>query len=141
MFGSRTTAILAALTLVALTGGCLTARQGPSDEEMIAATMETMMLAIAAQDLDKIMDLYSEDFSGENGEGKAEVRDFLANWINMGVMEGVEVNIEDVETTIENDTATVAPVVYESPFGQLLAEYTLKKEDNTWRVVAADIEY
>jgi ketosteroid isomerase-like protein len=130
-----------ALMLVALAGGCATLDKGPSDEELIAATMEAMQSAIAAQDLDKIMDVYSEDFSGENGEGKAEVRDFIANWIDMGVMEEVEVNIEEMETTIENGTATVAPVVYESSFGQLVAEYTLQKEENTWRVVGASIEF
>lgn len=141
MFRSRSTAVLMTLTLVALTGGCATLEKGPSDEELIAATMEAMRLAIAEQDLDKIMDLYSEDFSTETGEGKAEARDFLQNWIDMGVMEGVEVNIEEMKTTIENDTATVGSVVYESPFGQLLAEYTLKKEDNTWRVVGASIDF
>ncbi len=142
MLKLRITTVLMAVTLVALTGGCATLDKGPSDEELVTATMEAMQSAIAAQDLDKIMALYSEDFfSEETGGGKAEVRTFLSDWIDQGVMEGVEVDIEDMKIAIEDGAATVAPVVYDSPFGQLLAEYTLKKEDNTWRVVGAVIEF
>jgi hypothetical protein len=141
MLRSRITAVVMVVALLALTGGCAMFATGPSDEEMIAATMDTMFAATAAQDLDKMMALYSEDYMGENGEGKAEVRDFLAEAIDMGYMEELKVTSEEMKITVEGDTATAGPVGYDIMGNELSIAYNLKKEDGTWRIVGSAMEY
>ena len=141
MIRSRITAAVTIVALVAVTGGCAIFATGPSDEEMIAATMDTMFAAIAAQDLDKMMALYSDDYKGENGEGKAEVRDFLAEAIDMGYMEDLEVTSEDMKITVDGDTATAGPVGYDIMGNEFSIAYDLKKEDGTWRIVGSAMEY
>ena len=54
-------AVLAAI----LVSGCQTA--GPTDEELIYATMDNWREALVAQDADMMMETYSENFEGMEG--------------------------------------------------------------------------
>ena len=131
--------IVAVITLTVIASGCAGLGSGPTDQELVAALMTNWKTALEAQDLDAIMDLHSEDFVGRDGAGKEQVREFLEGAIDQGYLEDVEVVLEEAETIIEGDTATVAPVLLSAPLGEMELDLELAKEsDGTWRVIASD---
>jgi len=136
MCKSRIATVLVAAMLVALVCGCTILRRGPTDEELITRTVSDYHAALAAKDLDKMMAAYSEDFEGENGAGKDEIRQLLGGAIDGGYLDDLEVNDADCEIKIEGDTATVGPVEYSSALGSMSFEFTMKREaDGVWRIV------
>ncbi len=137
MVQSRIATVLTAAVLVTMVCGCA-ALWGPSDEELINGTIDEMKAAMEAQNVDRIMAVYSEDFEGEQG-GKPELRQMIEYVIDEGYMDSIEINTEDAETTVEGDVATYGPVELSGDFGAMSFEYTLKKEaDGVWRIVGSE---
>ena len=136
MVRSRLATVLAATLVVALVCGCATMGKGPSDEELITQTLDGYAAGLVAQDIDKLMAAYSDDFETEEGLGKEDLREFLAGAIDQGYLEDVEVDADDCEIKIDGAKATAGPVVYSSAMGSITVEYTMKKEaDGVWRIV------
>ena len=134
--------VLAASLAVALTGGCITGKKGPSDKELVAQTLGEWKAALEAQDIDKMLLCYSDSYQGDQGEGKAQLAEFLENVKTQGYLEGAEVDLEDAETVIENGIATVAPVDLSSDAGGLTLELKLKKDpDDIWRITGTGDYY
>ena len=133
---SRLATVLAATLVVALVCGCATFGKGPSDEELIMQTLDGYTAGLVAQDIDKLMAAYSDDFETEDGLGKEDLGEFLAGAIDQGYLEDVEADADDCEIKIEGDKATAGPVVYSSAMGSITVEYTMKKDaDGAWRIV------
>ena len=133
---SRMATALVATMVVALVCGCATMGKGLSDEELIEQTLTAYNAAMVAQDIDKMMAAYSEDFEGENGEGKEDIGELLGGAIDQGYLEDLEVNVEDCEIKIEGGKAAVGPVEYSAAMGSISFEYTMKKDpDGVWRIV------
>jgi ketosteroid isomerase-like protein len=131
---------VAALAVVMLCG-CQILGLGPSDEELVSATMADWKTALIAHDLDKLMESYSENYVNIEGGDKDSVREFVAGVIEQGYLDNVEVNLEDAQITIEGDKATVAPVELTSDTGTYVLEYTtLQKEDGVWLIVSSKAE-
>lgn len=136
----RTRIVAMSLTVVlfaVISCGCASLGKGPSDEDLIAGILADWKAAVEAQDIDKMMAVYSEDFEGEGGAGKPEAREFLESAKEQGYLDDAEVILEDAETVIEadTDTATVAPIGLEGAFGSVDLELYLTKEaDGVWRV-------
>ncbi len=131
--------VLTVTMLVALFCGCVGLGKGPTDEELIAGVLADWKAALEAQDLDKLMVAYSEDFEGERGAGKAEVREFLSRAIDEGYLEGVEADLEDAETVVEGETASVGPVTLSSDMGSMSLDVTMQKEEvDRWRIVSTE---
>ena len=128
-----------AVLVAALACGCATRGKGPSDEELIDGVLAAWKAAFESQDLDKIMDAYSEDFQGERSADKEAVREFLGRAIDEGYLDGAELVLDEAEKSIEGDTATVEPVELSGDYGSIDLGLTLKKEaDGKWRIVASD---
>ena len=133
---SRLATVLAATMVVALVCGCATMGKGLSDEELIEQTLTAYNAAMVAEDIDKMMAAYSEDFEGENGEGKEDISELLGGAVDQGYLEDLEVDVEDCEIKIEGGKAAVGPVVYSSAMGSITIEYTMKKDaDGVWRII------
>ena len=130
---------IAALVGAALLGGCATSGKGMTDEELIGKLTEECIAAALAQDIDKLVTYYSDDFSHYEFGDKAGLKEFLAGAKDMGYLDGLEVSMEQAETTIEGDTATIFPVIIEGPFGSTEIEFTSKREGDTWKIVGMDI--
>jgi ketosteroid isomerase-like protein len=132
----RTSVILKVLVICVLStifSGCAT---GPSDEEVISKAMVGWKAAFHAKDVDKMMGEYSEDYAGQNGEGKEAVREFLVYMKNEGEFENAKMNTDETEIEIEGEKATVGPILYTGNWGEVRFIRELKKEeDNVWRVV------
>jgi len=133
---SRLATVLAATLVVALVCGCATFGKGPSDEELIEQTLTAYNAAMVAQDIDKMMAAYSDDFEGENGESKEDIGELLGGAVDQGYLEDLEVNADECEIKIEGDKAAVGPVEYSSAMGSISIEYTMKKDaDGCWRIL------
>ncbi len=117
--------------------GCQTLGVGPSDEELIGTTMAEWKAAMVAQDIDKLMATYSENYVSSRGGGKDSIREFMARAFEQGFLDSVEVNIEDVQITIEDDKATFGPVEFVSDGGTFTLEYKLQKENGAWFIVGS----
>jgi len=120
----------------AFIGGC---QMGATDEEQLTAALGQWKAALEAQDLDKMMKPYSDDYEGEDGEGKEGVRQFLSGLMDEGALEDVDMDISEAEINIEGDKATVGPILYAGSWGEIEMMRILKKEaDGVWRVVGAE---
>ncbi len=118
--------------------GCQILGLGPSDEDLINATMAKWKAALIAHDLDRFMETYSENYLNTEGGDKNSVREYVAGVIDQGYLDNLEVNLEDAQVTIEGDIATVAPVELTSDAGPYVLEYNkLQKENGTWLIVSS----
>ncbi len=117
--------------------GCQTLGVGPSDEELISTTMAEWKAAMVAQDIDKLMAVYSENYVSSRGGGKDSIRELMTRAFEQNFMDSVEVKIEDVQITIEDDKATFGPVEFVSDRGTFTLEYKLQKEDGAWLIVGS----
>jgi len=126
-----------AVVIAALAGGCQIG--GPSDQELIGTTMADWKTALIAQDLDKLMPVYSENYVSTRGGGKDSVREFMMNVFNAGYLDNAKVNLEGAKTTIEEDKAEFGPVEVITDTGTYILEYTLQKEDGTWLIVGSEM--
>lgn len=126
----------AGVLAVVLLCGCQPAG-GLSDEKLINCTMANFKAALMAQDLDNLMAVYSEDYESTRGHGKEDIREFMERGIDEGFLDDIEVDIEDAKTTIEGDKAQFSPVIMTGRRGPRTTEFTLQKEEDTWRIVGS----
>jgi hypothetical protein len=126
-----------ALTMVVMTGCASTGGSGggASDEDTINAMVTSMMDALAAQDIEKMMSTYSEDFESDQGGDLAATKEFLVGAKEQGFLDGIEVDQSSSELTVEGDKASVGPIDLEGAFGALTLEFDLEKRNGSWVVV------
>jgi ketosteroid isomerase-like protein len=135
--GKSQIAVLLVAGVLVAAAGC--EMGGLSDEAQLTAALGQWKAATEAQDIDKMMEPYSDDYEGENGEGKEGVRQFLSGMIDEGALEDVDMDISEAEINIEGDKATVGPIIYAGDWGEVEMNRILKKEDDgVWRVVGAE---
>ena len=136
--GKSQIAVLLVAGLFALTAGCEMAG-GLSDGAQLTAALGQWKAALEAQDIDKMMEPYSDDYEGERGEGKEGVRQFLKGMMDQGYLEDIDMDISEAEIEIDGDEATVGPIKYAGDWGEMETMRTLKKEsDGVWRVVGVE---
>ena len=121
----------------ALIGGC---QMGATDEALINTTIGTWKEAVIAQDLDKLMEMYSENYESMEGGDKEATREFMSGVFEQGYMDNAEVDLENAETTIEGDKAEVSGVELILDSGPMMLDLTLQKEKGTWLIVGLETE-
>jgi hypothetical protein len=117
---------------------CASAPKGPTDEELVAQLVANWQEAVAAKDLDAMMAIHSENFSNSEAADKAAWKAYLEWIIASGYMDGAETDISGAETTIEEDKATVGPLVLSTAAGVFNMELGLAKEEAGWMVVSSE---
>ena len=137
-FSVKVTLTISILLICLLFPGCM---ESAADRQSMTNTLNEWKAAYVQQDLDKIMSVYSEDYSGQQGEGKTEIRSFLQSFIDSGSFGSTEMDIDDAIIKIKGDTDAVEPITYEGDWGQMRIKNTFKKEGGTWRVIAAEESY
>lgn len=118
--------------------GCATLGKGPSDEELIAATMKQWAAGLAAQDAEKIMAAYSADFESADMPDKEAMAELIEMAIDQGFLEDVEVIADEAETVIEGNKATYGPVELSGAMGSMMLDFTLQKENGAWLIVGSE---
>ncbi|MHC4571832.1 MAG: nuclear transport factor 2 family protein [Planctomycetota bacterium] len=127
-------AVVCAAAAVLLLGGCQLLV--PSDGELINLTMVQWKRALVAKDVDKMMEVYSEDFVTGDGGDKEDVRKLVEWAIGEGYLDDIEVDLEEAEMGIEDGEATFDPVELRFVSGDRQRYgYRLRKEKGLWRIV------
>lgn len=132
--------LVAPCLVVILISACATSGPQLSDEELIEVLTEESMEAIKAQDVDKLMTYFSEDFSNYQVGDKEGLRDFITNAKDMGYLDGLEVDLSEKETTINGNEATGGPVILKGSFGSIDLMLDGVKEEGAWKVIDMDIQ-
>ncbi|MHC4070296.1 MAG: YybH family protein [Planctomycetota bacterium] len=122
--------------LVVSMAGCQAAQ-----EQNIRTALVKLQDAYAKQDIDGIMAVYSEDYRGQQGGQKEQLREYFEWMVFQGYFSSTRINIEDVQIEVEGDTATVAPVIYTGDWGRMDFKTVFKKEGSTWRVISGEEQY
>ena len=120
--------------------GCQILGLGPSDEDLVNATMADWKAALIAHDMDKLMETYSEDYVNTQGGDKASVREFITGVIDQGYLDNVKINLEDAQVKIEGGKANVGPVELISNAGTYVLDYKLQKEKKAWLIVFSEMQ-
>jgi len=135
---SRCVACCVGIVVLTLVIGCQSAPKGPTDAELIATAVNSWTEALTAKDMDTLVTLYSEDYVGQQGEDKAGMRQFLEQAASMGYLDGMTIDISGAETTIEEDKATVGPVVISGAMGAMNITMKFANEEDGWLIVGAE---
>ena len=123
------------VAVVFIASGCATIG-GMTDEEKVAQTVQQWIDATEARDIDGIMAIVSEDFSGQGGANKEAFRGYIAGLIDSGIFEGVEISQNRAVTTVDGDSAEVRGLDLSSYAGAVVVDLTLQRDnDGKWRIV------
>jgi len=138
----KSTIIMLAVTILAavVVAGCASTPKGPTDQELVAQTVNAWVEAMKAGDVDGVMKTYSESFTHYEWGDKEGLQIFLEDAKDMGYLDDLEVAIDELETEIEDGEATVYPIELEGAFGSVTIELVLKKEIDKWLVVGMTAE-
>lgn len=124
--------------LVIMSGGCATLG-GKSDEEMVMDVATEWKEAIVAQDIERIVACYSEDYEGGRGEDKAGMREFMENAIDGGMLDQMEISIEEVQVTVDGETASASNIELSWSEGGITLNFTLAKEGKAWLLTGSEM--
>lgn len=124
-----------AILIVVLAGGCQSS--GLTDEKLINTTMTDWKAALTAQDLDRLMATYSDNYVSDRASGKDSVQERMTRIFEQGWMDNVNVNLEGAAITIDGDKAEFGPVEFTSDEGLFKRQFTLQKESGTWLLVGS----
>ena len=135
-------AVMTIAVILVMITGCATI-SGPTPHEQVAAAIADLQAAIKAQDVEKIMGIYSDDFTNSQGANKAAVRGMFENLQSQGMLQNIAIaGLDKSEITVEGDSATVTPVIINFSSGEISYGCTLKKEaDGVWRLTNAEQIY
>ncbi len=136
------TTVLAVSAVTAIVIGCATAPVGPTPAETVTGAQTDLHTAIEAGDVEKIMTLTSDSYSGTQAFSKDMLRNSVEVMIAQGAFETMAITMEDCKIVVEGDSATAGPVVFTSPMAIQSFEFKWKKEaDGMWRVVNHELTY
>ena len=122
--------------IMALAGMGCAVLGGPSDTDLVCDVMTQWDTAMQAGDVDTIMALYSDDYSGWRGTGVEELRERFEDWLPQMAEAGESIfDISEGIPTVEGNTATFSPVIFRMRDRSLQMQYTLTKgADGVWRI-------
>jgi len=135
---STVTKLGASVLALLLVCGCATFAKGPSDEELINATIAQWSEGLAAEDAEKVMATYSEDFESADMPDKESMAELIEMAIDQGFLEDVEVITDEAETVIEGTQATYGPVELSGAMGSMMFDFTLQKEAGAWLIISVE---
>lgn len=126
--------------MAALLCSCAGLLKGPSDEDLVAQVVDSWKVGMSELNIDKLMATYSEDFETSQVPDKDSLSQFLEGAMESGYLDDVEVILDDTETEIDGETATVYPIDIVSAAGEVSIELTLTKEEGGWMITGMEIE-
>ena len=136
-----TVGVVVGCAVLMLVTGCATSGgKGPTDEELIDALTEECMAALEAQDVDKLMTFFSEDFTSYEFADKDAGRAFIEDAKMSGFLDGIEVDLSQKEQIIEGNKASGGPVILNGSFGSISISLDGVKEEGGWKVVNMDVQ-
>jgi len=108
----------------------------PGDKAVAAA--KAWGDALAAQDLEKIMACFADDFEHYEYGDKAGIRDFIGQAMDMGYLEDLEVSVDDAEAEVDGDEVIVYPVELMGAFGSITFELVFEERNGEMKITGMD---
>ena len=127
---------LMTITLLAMVGCASLPDDVEDDPTAVTRVATEWTQALAAHDVDALMALHSEDFMDEDGNSKADFREFIASTIEEGMLDNLNVSTEYAEMIIEDDTASYNNIDLNSDVGAITIDLSLAKESAGWLIVS-----
>ena len=122
--------------------GCLESQlQKTSPKQGVKNALVKLQNGYVKDDVESIMSVYSEDYSGSNGEAKEQVAQFINGMKEQGYLAGTKVVLDDVVIKVQGNTVTAAPVRYSGDWGEVDYDTTFKKEGSTWKMISGEQSY
>jgi ketosteroid isomerase-like protein len=133
--------VAASIALVCVASGCPIFKKGPSDQELLQDLLNTYETSLNEADVDALIKLYSEDYMGRDGNDYEQTVEFLGQIVPALEEYGVEVSAAEAEIEIDGKTATIGPVILDTPEGSMeLTLLTTKEDDGCWRITGSEME-
>lgn len=117
--------------------GCQTAKK-VTPEEAVTAQVNKFAEAMKAKNLDGVMSVVSEKFEHYEWGDKAGFREFLQQAVDVGYLDGLEIDLSKMQVKVEGATATVYPVDIRGNFGSTTVEIVFTNENGNWLVTGVD---
>ncbi len=117
--------------------GCQTAKK-VSPEEAVTAQVNKFAEAMKAKNIDGIMAVFSEKFEHYEWGDKAGAREFLQQAVDVGYLDGLEVDLSKMQVKVDGATATVYPIDIRGNFGSTTVELVFTNENGNWLVTGLD---
>ncbi len=113
--------------------GCAGTGKGPTDEELIRATIDKVKVALETKNLDMLMTTFADDFEHPEVGGKEEARQALQMGLESGYADEGKVDLTNMELKIDKEkgTASAYPIDLSSAAGSVSVELVLKKYEVT----------
>ena len=139
MRAKQAIAMMTTTIILIMVIGCATMSRMTPREEVVAAITD-FQASLKVRDIEKIMGLYSDDFSDSRGATKAVVRGMFEGLASQGTLKDITIEgLENSEITVDDNIATVTPLIVGTPQGKLSYNCALKKEaDGVWRVISTE---
>jgi ketosteroid isomerase-like protein len=126
------TVVRASLVLLGvLAAGCATTPKVSDDHAAVVTVAQRWKLGLLANDVPRIMSLYSENFTSEFGN-KAAITEIMAELAQRMVDEDGRINLEDADIVVNGDRASVKPISIGTRKGAVCRSLYLAKEDGRW---------
>ena len=111
-----------------------------NEKAKILAVMRAYCDAMKKEDLEALLDLYSEDWQDYHGARKDSLKNRFEQAKDKGDYKtnarDLDIDISTAITALNGDKAIFTPVIHSSPSGSITYAHTLKKEaDGVWRLV------
>ena len=129
------------LGLACVTTGCAMFRGGSGDEQLLREILRTYEAALDEGEVDKLISLYSEDYVSPDGADYEEATERLRRIVPMLERWEVEVSTLDTKIEITGETATLRPIIFQSPRGERSLKMVATKEPGgVWRITSTEME-
>jgi hypothetical protein len=129
------------LALVYVAGGCAMINRGPSDTDLLSELLHKYETALVEGNSDTLVSLYSESYESSDGTGYEEAMTRLRRIVPMIKEWDVKVDAAETQVHIEGDTATLSPIVFDTPAGGMtLTMFATKEAGGVWRITGSETE-
>jgi hypothetical protein len=129
------------LSIIVLLAATACARTSETrSRDAIASTVSAWAAAVQDQNLEALSATLSPAFEHPEWGDRAGAIAFMQQAIEMGYLEGVEIELPQSQTTLEAETAVVAPVALVGTFGSLTATIRLAREGRAWLITGIQFE-
>ena len=129
------------LALVCVAGGCAMFTRGPSDRDLLSELLHKYETALTEGDTDALVSLYSEDYESFDGTNYEESMARLRRIVPTIKELDVKVNAAETQVHIEGGTATLSPIVFDTPGGEMILTMSATKNaEGVWLVSGSEME-
>jgi ketosteroid isomerase-like protein len=106
------------------------------DRTAVASVINRWAEASAAKDIDRYMELFSEEYRSDILPTKATMREYWSLAMKHGLTDEMAVRFDPAEIRIDGDIATTGKVRLKSTTGGYTQTLILKREtDGVWRII------